>query len=203
VKEDFLLSLMQKGLLAEQPSISRTDKPNAMMHTSSVERERGHAQKGVAAVKKKQCTVIDQIMPELRVGPRPPTLQAIPHESQQQESSPQRFSNSSLKDSERVELSNMLHKKLRLYSVQPSQLAYASRSASKAMKVELEKLGYIHVPSPKRMDTMLTINEKAILSFEHEISKQYQIAIYQANEKAMRYREYHKKRNQKKLMREL
>jgi len=202
-KDEFLRSLLRKGLSTEQSSISRTDKLNTMMHTPSIELERVHEQKGVATVQKKQGTVIDQSMSESRIVPRPPTLQAIPQESHQQGPSPQRFSNSTLKCSESVELSNMLNKKLRLYSVQPNQLAYASRSASKSMKVELEKLGYFLVPSPKRMDTSLTMNEKTILSFQHEIRKQYQIAIYRANEEATKYREYLKQRNQKKLMREL
>merc|ERR1712142_159527 len=89
--------------------------------------------------------------------------------------------------------------KLRKYSVAPSQLAYASRSASKALKVELEGLGYILVPSLNLMDTKCSKKEKAILSFQHEIRKRYQIAIFRANEEATRYRAYCQKKEPKKV----
>jgi len=121
------------------------------------------------------------------------------HEPQQH----QRVSNSALTDAEREQLTQMLHERLQKYSVSPSELAYASRSASKALKLELTGLGYMVVPSPNLNDASLTKKDKAVLSFQHEIRKQYHIAIYRANNEANRnkhhYRDCYMKLRDKKL----
>lgn len=209
-KKNFLYSLM-KGNGPGKSSAEKSVKPiqpPSMIYASDLEHEQ--VQKKVAAAnaaaKRKNPTPISRPnASEIRSGlvqpiqPRHPTKQPISQEIPQQ-TYQQRFSNSSLKESEKVKLTQMLHEKLKKYSVPPSQLAYASRSASKALKVELEGLGYSLVPSLNLMDTKCSKNEKAILSFQHEIRKRYQIAIFRANEEASKYRAYCLKRNQKKLM---
>jgi len=199
-KEDFLHKLMKgkgqsAGQLKSKSGTGKTSKQaqhKAMIWASDIENE--FVRKRVVTAKtQNQVPISSYNVLEMRHGPNTSTNKPI-SQSQQRQPTPQRFSNSSLKENEKLKLSQMLHEKLRKYSVAPSQLAYASRSASKAVKVKLENLGYLLVPSPYRMNTSLTKNEKVILSFQHEIRKQYQIAIYRANEKATRYRVYHKRK---------
>jgi len=206
-KEEFLYSLMKGKGRSTHQSVS-TDKyakkaqSNDMIYASDLEHE--HVRRIVATTKKKnQAPISRPKVMEIRHVPQVLSQQPISREAKQRQPPLQRFSNSALKENEKQKLSQMLHEKLQKYSVPPSQLAYASRSASKAVKVELDKLGYFLVPSPSRINASLTKKEKVILSFQHEIRKQYQIAIYKANEEATRYREYHQKRNQKKLIRKL
>jgi len=208
-KRDFLYSLMKgKEQSVGHQSVNRTGttQKEALSNTAvyASDLEVAHGRESIATtIKKNQAPTSPHIVSEMRHGPHLPSHQQISCETQQRKSAPRRFSNSSLKENEKQKLSQMIHEKLKKYSVAPSKLAYVSRSASKAVKVELESLGYLIVPSPNCMDTSITRDEKAILSFQHEIRKQYQFAIYRANEEATKYREYQKKRNLKKLMRKL
>jgi len=82
--------------------------------------------------------------------------------------------------------------KLRKYSVQPSKLSYASRTASKHIKNELKGLGYVEVPVPNLDDANLTIDEKIVLSFQREIKKYYHSAIYKASKELSELSRYQK-----------
>jgi len=109
----------------------------------------------------------------------------------------QRFSISCLKESEKVQVIQMLNEKLKKYSVKPNMLAYASASASKFVKIELRNLGYVEVPTP-HYDVGLNKEEKTVLSFQHEIRKHYRSAIAKANEYS-KYQDYRMKTSKRKL----
>jgi len=117
-------------------------------------------------------------------NPPPSSQQKLPN------SEPVRYSASSLKECERLQVAQMLHEKLQKYSVPPSKLAYASKSASKLVKNELKSLGYVEVPNPNLNDVTLTKEEKFRLSCQHEIRKLYRSAILKANEEVTKVREY-------------
>jgi len=115
-----------------------------------------------------------------------------PPPSREQPNSRRRRRTSSLKESERALVATMLMEKLRKYSVQPSKLSYASRTASKHIKNELKGLGYVEVPVPNLDDAHLTIEEKIVLSFQREIKKYYHSAIYKASKELSELSRYQK-----------
>jgi len=125
------------------------------------------------------------------------TYNADPPPSSQQKlynSKPVRFSISSLTSSERQQLDKKLYEKLKNYSVAPHKLTYASMSTSKVVVSEIKRMGYIEVPLPNPNDFTLTMEEKMRLICQHEIRKHYLCAVFKANEKVRKAREYLKNR---------
>jgi len=107
-------------------------------------------------------------------------------------SEPSRHSTSYLRESERALLAQMLMEKLQKYSVQPSKLSYASKTALKHIKNELRIMGYVEVPAPNLDDATLSREEKTVLNFQREIKKHYYSAIYKASKELSEMSKYKK-----------